>query len=149
MIIVTRNLAPDDAAWLNMREALWPHADREAHLDEMSTSMMHPATRATFLAHTEKGLVVGFAEVSIRSEQVNGARTSPVGFLEGLYVHPDYRRHGAAGKLVGKVEQWVLEQGCHELASDTDAGNTVSQAVHTALGFEETERVVYFRKELG
>ncbi len=32
------------------------------------------------------------------------------------------------------------------MASDADIGNVVSHAMHEALGFAETERVVYFRK---
>ena len=35
-----------------------------------------------------------------------------------------------------------------ELASDAGIDNTVSHGMHTGLGFEETERVVYFRKDL-
>jgi aminoglycoside 6'-N-acetyltransferase I len=35
-----------------------------------------------------------------------------------------------------------------ELASDADIANAVSHATHRALGFQETERVVYFRKVL-
>jgi len=38
--------------------------------------------------------------------------------------------------------------GCAELASDAMLDNTVAQAMHAALDFEETERVVYFRRLL-
>lgn len=37
-------------------------------------------------------------------------------------------------------------RGCTEFASDTGIDNFYAQALHRALGFEETERVVFFRK---
>jgi aminoglycoside 6'-N-acetyltransferase I len=90
--------------------------------------------------------VQGFAEAAIRTDYVNGAQSSPVGFLEGLYVVPHGRRNGVARLLVAAVTRWAAECGCSELASDAALANTASQALHRALGFEETERVVYFRK---
>lgn len=57
---------------------------------------------------------------------MNGTDSSPVAFLEGLYVAPAGRRQGIAALLV----------------------DTASHAMHLALGFEETERGVYFRKPL-
>ena len=74
------------------------------------------------------------------------AQSSPVGFLEGLYVVPDARRRGMARALVAEVGRWTRDCGCNELASDTALANAASHAVHRSLGFEETERVVFFRK---
>jgi aminoglycoside 6'-N-acetyltransferase I len=79
---------------------------------------------------------------------VNGAQSSPVGFLEGLYVVPRARRNGVARALVAEVGRWARDFGCSELASDAALANAASHAVHRALGFEETERVVFFRKQL-
>lgn len=104
---------------------------------------------AVFLAYTESGHAVGFAEASIRNDYVNGTETSPVGYLEGLYVAPESRQQGIARELVDTVEGWVVSAGCSEMASDTDLDNNVSQEVHKALGFEETEWAVFFHKKLG
>lgn len=38
--------------------------------------------------------------------------------------------------------------GCGELASDAPLENAASHAMHHALGFVETERVVFFKKAL-
>ena len=92
--------------------------------------------------------MVGFAEATLRHDHVNGCATSPVGFLEGLYVLPGQRRHGAGRALVVAVEAWAAGLGCSELASDTGLGNTAARLVHGALGFAETEQVVFFRKVL-
>ena len=61
-----------------------------------------------------------------------------------------FPKHGAcAGRaLVAAVELWTREQGCTELASDALLDNEASHRAHAACGFEETERVVYFRKHL-
>ena len=50
--------------------------------------------------------------------------------------------------LVEEVVQWAHRQGLREFASDALLHNTDAHAVHRALGFEETERVVYFRRAL-
>ena len=103
---------------------------------------------AAFLANSDEQTAVGFAELSLRHDYVNGCRTSPVAFVEGLYVLPDRRRLGIARLLYAAAERWAVDLGCSELAVDTDVGNVVSQRVQRALGFEETERVVFYRKQL-
>lgn len=98
------------------------------------------------LAYAAGGAAIGFVEASQRVDYVNGTSTSPVAFLEGLYVDPAYRRRGVARTLVDEVERWAATLGCVELASDSPLDNGVAHAAHRALGFEETERVVYFRR---
>ena len=50
--------------------------------------------------------------------------------------------------LVGAVEKWTTANNCQEIASDTEIDNLLSQQVHQQLGFEETARIVIFRKPL-
>lgn len=69
-------------------------------------------------------------------------------FLEGIYVAPPQRRQGVARRLIDQVAQWGRSQGCREMASDTGLDNLPGQHTHLALGFEETERVVYFKRSL-
>jgi aminoglycoside 6'-N-acetyltransferase I len=49
---------------------------------------------------------------------------------------------------VATVEAWGAASGCRELASDAALNNGASHSLHAALGFEETERVVFFRKPI-
>lgn len=139
----------EQSGWLEMRQALWPDGTREEHLSEMSTFCADPERYAQFVAYSESNAPVGFVEAAIRTDYVNGTKSSPVAFLEGLYVIPEARRQGVARALVDAAEFWALEKGCREFASDALLDNHVSRAVHQALGFEETERVVFFRKSLG
>jgi aminoglycoside 6'-N-acetyltransferase I len=135
----------DREDWSALRRALWPDADD----GDIARMLKEPARFAAFIAYETNGSAIGFAEASLRHDYVNGCDTSPVGFLEGIYVAPLFRRRGVAASLVSAVEQWTLAQGAIELASDALIDNVDSHRMHAALGFEETERVVSFRKFLG
>lgn len=136
-----------DPGWLERRRSLWPDVPDEVHLREMAAIVAHPERYAAFLVRADDG-TVAFAEASLRHEYVNGTSTSPVAFLEGLSVAPDAWRRGHARRLVEAVASWGRAQGCRELASDALADNVAGIAAHRAIGFEETERVVFFRKAL-
>lgn len=134
--------------WLRLREALWPGCTREQHLAEMTAFVSNAARYRQFIAYSSSHEAIGFAEASRRSDYVNGTESSPVAFLDGLYVVPPARRKGVAASLVAAVTDWARAAGCRELASDAVLENSISHVVHRALGFEETERVVFFRKLL-
>jgi len=146
--VIERCTSVDQPGWLRLREALWPGTSREEHLAEISAFLESRARYAQFVAYSAAGQPCGFAEASVRADYVNGAHSSPVAFLEGLYVTPQHRRSGVAKELVSAVAQWAQGAGYSELASDALLNNELSHAVHRALGFAETERVVFFRKAL-
>ena len=133
-----------DLAWLLLRLRLWPDGTESEHLRYMADALARG--HCVRLASAPDGFAVGFVEASQRVDYVNGTSTSPVAFLEGLYVEPSARRKGVARALVAEVERWAAAQGCSELASDSPIENVMAHATHRALGFEERERVVYFRR---
>jgi aminoglycoside 6'-N-acetyltransferase I len=132
-------------AWMAMRSALWPEMTEADNLRE--TGKLEAKAFVRIALNTE-GRPVGFAEATLRTDYVNGCETSPVEFLEGIYVEPRARRQGVAKELVAEVEGWALGHGCREFASDAFLDNEASHRMHRGLGFMETERVVYFRKDL-
>ncbi|MBM3944773.1 MAG: GNAT family N-acetyltransferase [SAR202 cluster bacterium] len=138
---------PDNADWHEMRHALWPESGRDQHAAELNRFVADPRF-AAFLAVAPDGRAAGFAEVSLRSDYVEGCDTSPVAYLEGIYVRPGFRRRGVARLLVAAAEAWGRSRGCAEFASDADLDNAVSHEMHRRLGFHETGRVVYFKKGL-
>lgn len=71
-----------------MRHALWPEGGEAEHLAEMEGFLKDPERYAQFLAVAESGTASGFVEASLRTDYVNGTESSPVAFLEGLYVEP-------------------------------------------------------------
>lgn len=137
---------PTSTAWLQLRSALWPGSVPARHLAEMAAIARRPDTFVALLAYDEQGRAQGLAEASVRHDYVNGSNTSPVAYLEGIFVDPAWRGQGIARRLIAAVEQWAAAQGCRELASDAALDNLGSQRMHAALGFAETERVVYFLK---
>ncbi|MDD9209714.1 aminoglycoside 6'-N-acetyltransferase [Aeromonas dhakensis] len=102
-----------------------------------------------FLVLDAQNQAVAFADAALRHDYVNGCESSPVVYLEGVYVQPTSRRRGLAQALIAQVAQWGRELGCRELASDAAIDNLASQQLHQRLGFAETERVVFFKKALG
>jgi aminoglycoside 6'-N-acetyltransferase I len=132
-----------DDNWLSLRLRLWPEGSAEEHLRYMADSLARG--HHVRVAFAPNGTAIGFVEASKRTDYVNGTNSSPVVFLEGLYVEPAARRQGVARSLFADVRQWARAEGCSELASDSLVENTSAHAVHRALRFEEMERVVYFR----
>jgi len=145
---VRRAEAADLEPLAALRFALWPDEPLEVRRAEAAANVARTdGGLATFVA-VEAGDVIAFAEVSLRHDYVNGCETSPVAFLEGIYVRPEHRRAGTGRALVTACERWGREQDCSEFGSDALLANELSHAFHGAAGFEETERVVYFRKPL-
>ena len=145
---VRRATDEDLDAWASLRHQLWPHLSLEGHRAEIVDALAQPEKLVAFLCVIANGNAIGLAEASVRSDYVNGTETSPVAFLEGIVVDPSFRRQGVAARLVAAATDWARDQGLSELASDAELHNTVSHAMHAALGFEETQRVVYFRKPI-
>lgn len=147
-MIVRPAAAGDLDAWAAMRWRLWPEdATPTSHRLE-AEEWLTGEDCCAFVAEIDDALV-GFAEAAIRYDYVNGCDTSPVAFGEGAWVEADRRGQGIGRALLAAVEQWARARGCSELASDALLDNTASHAFHRAAGFEETERVVFFRKPLG
>ena len=91
---------------------------------------------------------VAFAQCQLRHDYVEGTESSPVGYLEGIFVSAQYRRKGYAGELLSECEKWAKENGCGEFASDCELNNEDSLMFHISLGFEEANRIICFRKDL-
>ncbi len=91
---------------------------------------------------------IGFAEVSIRRDYVEGTTTSPVGYLEGIYIKPSFQHQGYGRQLVAACEKWAKEQHCLEFASDCELVNNDSILFHQKCGFSEVNRIVNFTKKL-
>lgn len=91
---------------------------------------------------------VAFAQSQLRGDYVEGTSSSPVGYLEGIYVSPHYRKMGYATELVSECISWARDNGCSEFASDCEIDNVASLNFHLAIGFEEVNRIICFRKKI-
>jgi aminoglycoside 6'-N-acetyltransferase I len=142
-----REVAESDRAdWLRLREALWPGSLSD-HDAETRKHFENPAAvPVVFVAEADER-VVGFLELDCR-KYAPGCSSSPVPFIEGWYVEPGLQRQGIGRALVEAAEEWARAAGHHEIASDAEAENAGGIAAHRALGYQEVERVVCFRRSL-
>jgi aminoglycoside 6'-N-acetyltransferase I len=145
-----RLAAPGDAAaWLGLRQALWPEGTEAEHRREIERFFDGTAAEplAVLLAEDGTGSPVGCAELSIRAH-AEGCHSDRVAYLEGWFVVPRARGRGVGRALIAAAERWGRAQGCSELASDAQLDNAVSAAAHRALGFTEVGLLRCFRKDL-
>ena len=103
--------------------------------------------QAFFLAF-DRDKPIGISHGSLRREYVNGTNDGLKGYLEAIYVLPEYRRSGIAAGLVNVTEIGAAKNGCREMASDCLLDNTDSYKFHLKIGYKETERNVFFLKTL-
>ncbi len=125
---------------------LWENHDYEAltHDFEELIAKDNAAVYLYFVSNK----AVAFAQCQLRYDYVEGTQSSPVGYLEGIFVSKEYRNKGIARKLLEHCEQWATGKGCTEFASDCELTNDESKAFHLAVGFKEVNRIVCFNKNL-
>lgn len=131
--------------WLQLALELWPDYDA-ADMQAILGTIGQSPREAGFLARDEGGKAIGFMNLSLRVDYVPGASHTPVAYLEGIYVQPDWQAQGIGRALISRAEQWAREQGCTELASDVLVDNPLGQTFHERSGFTEVERVVSYIK---
>lgn len=101
-----------------------------------------------FFLKYENDIPIGFAQCQLRNDYVEGAKTSPVGYLEGIFIKDGYRNKGYAKELLAECELWAKYNGCQEFASDCEIDNTDSFHFHKAMNFTEVNRIICFTKTL-
>lgn len=144
---IVRVTQDDFEEWLNLALELWTDYSTE-EMQVSLTEILHSPRQSAVLVRTEAGKAIAFMNLSLRSDYVPGATQSPVAFVEGIYVKPEYQKQGVGKALIQYAEQWAQAQGCVELASDALLENTVSHAFHKQVGFQEVERLVAFIKPI-
>ncbi|STX81485.1 Predicted acetyltransferase [Legionella busanensis] len=129
--------------WIEMRKRLWP----EASFDELK-DLLHLKKAKDFVCYFAEvdGKLAGFIEIALRP-YANGCSSSPVAFVEGIWVDEAFQKQGVGRMLAAKAEEWTRSHGIKELGSDTRIESEQSIHAHKKWGFIETERVVYFRKD--
>ncbi len=145
-MIIREIVETDRLDWVRLREALWPGAladhdvETQRYFDDRLTAPI------VFVAEA-KGRIVGFLEMDFR-KYAPGCRSSPVAFIEGWHVEAGSQRRGIGRALIEAAEARARVLGHHEIASDSELENADGIAAHRALGYEEIERVVSFRRSL-
>lgn len=151
---VAPNIRPvqqaDRAEWGRMRARLYPDLDpheNDGWFEAADQGGTHLVGVAVLVAERGDGSLCGFVEIGSRT-YAEGCESTPVAYLEGWYVDPAVRRTGIGGELVRAAEAWAVAHGYSEMASDTELANDISLKAHLALGYDEVERQICFRKRL-
>lgn len=125
---------------------MWKDNTIEGLTEDLAEIIASPESAVFLLYDGEKA--IGFAQCQLRHDYVEGTDSSPVGYLEGIFVEEAYRNKGYAKELLKQCEAWAKDMGCTEFASDCELENTGSLAFHLKMGFEEANRVICFTKRL-
>lgn len=104
--------------------------------------------KSVFFINYSDNLPIGFAQCALRTDYVEGTKSSPVGYLEGIFVESGYRKNGYAKELLLACEIWAKDMGCSEFASDCELDNIESLKFHIAIGFDEANRIICFKKNI-
>lgn len=118
-----------------------------SELEEDFVEIINNNDAVCFIKYVDD-IPVGFAQCQLRHDYVEGTHSSPVGYLEGIFVVPEYQHKGYAKELLNECELWAKKKGCTEFASDCELDNKDSYNFHIAMAFEEANRVICFKKDL-
>ena len=143
IVEVTRGRFPD---WKRLRESVYEGLEESFHDEEMEI-LFSSSEAASFLGLSDNGEVIGMLELSLRNF-VDGCLGGPVGYVEGIYLTPDHRGQGLGRELLEFAAEWCRSKGCREMAADSELDNVNAQQFLAGNGFEETYRVVEFKKPL-
>ena len=101
-----------------------------------------------FFLEYDDNIPIGFAICQLRHDYMEGTKTTPVGYLEGIFIKDGYRNKGYAKELLSECEAYAKENGCQEFASDCEIDNISSLNFHKAMNFTEANRIICFTKML-
>ena len=130
----------------NLAIQMWEDNSIEGLTDEF-IELIEKENAQIFIKYVEDK-AVGFAQCQLRYDYVEGTETTPVGYLEGIFVEEEHRGKGYAKELLSECQKWAKEKGCLEFASDCELDNVISLKFHMAMGFEEANRIICFTKKL-
>lgn len=136
----------DSRILAEMAVQMWDSHPADA-LETEFAETLHNKQSSIFIKYIND-LPVGFAQCGLRTDYVEGTESSPVGYLEGIFVKEEYRKHGYAKELLSACEEWAKEMGCCEFASDCELDNADSFKFHMAMGFDEANRIICFKKKI-
>jgi aminoglycoside 6'-N-acetyltransferase I len=145
-VTIRQIVESDRSHWVRLRDALWPGSVSDHEEETRRFFEERLASLVVFVAEVN-GQLVGFLELDFR-RYAPGCSASPVAFIEGWYVEPALQKQGVGRALMYAAHAHARAAGHHEIASDAEIENAEAIAAHRALGYEEIERVVCFRRSL-
>lgn len=93
--------------------------------------------------------VIGFINLSVRNDYVEGCTSLGTGYIEGIYVCEPHRRNQIGYNLVNRAISFFKSMGITEIGSDTEIENKMSQMFHKMSGFKEVSTCIHYIMKIG
>lgn len=129
----------NEQEWARLCKSLFTRHEEEEFIIDRNKGLY----QNEFLYYLD-GIYIGFISLSIRSDYVEGTSSSPVAYVEGIYITKEYRKQGYGKELIKFAKKWAIENNCKELASDCELTNDESIYFHQKLGFTLANKIVCF-----
>ena len=112
MIQMTKASPQEAATVAALASRMWEDNTLEGLTEEFE-EMLSSQEAAVYLLYADNQ-PVAFAQCQLRHDYVEGTESTPVGYLEGIFVEAPFRRRGLAGKLLAAAEEgdenaWTLQ----------------------------------------
>ncbi|HCH02143.1 MAG TPA: N-acetyltransferase [Vibrio sp.] len=88
-----------------------------------------------YVAKDESDRVVGFVTGHFCELISSVSKAIPMGSIDELFVLPESRKAGIAGKLLAKIEQTLTEYGVQQIFVEVWDFNQAAQALYNKVGF--------------
>lgn len=147
MIMIKAAVKGDGKKAAPLAMELWGGHDLSELENEFEKLIASPENALVLLLELY-GRPEGFAQCQLRYDYVEGTDSSPVGYLEGIYISEPFRGRGYARQMLERCQSWAVKKGCSEFASDCEISNTQSYNFHIKTGFKEAAKIICFTKKL-
>lgn len=103
--MIKQAIIDDSYQLASLAVMLWPHNElKSLEKDFFDYILGNKGTVYLALIGEEP---VGFAQANLRYDYVEGTKSSPVGYLEGIFVKEEFRKIGIARNLLEACENWA------------------------------------------
>lgn len=136
----------DFADWVTLGIEFWSQHSQNGIKKDFKR-MLGSKKEQSFICR-DNSKPIGFINVSIRTDYVEGSKTSPVGYLEGVYVKKNYRKKGIAKMLFKEAQKWFTKKKVSEIGSDAEVNNKISYQFHKSIGFKKGETLIHFIRKV-
>ena len=146
-ILIREATINDSDEIANLAKEIWKN-NSISELKKEFTESMASVKACIYVFEDKDKRIKGFAQCNLRYDYVEGTKSSPVGFLEGIFITEEYRGKGIGKVLLSAAQSWAKENGCIEFACDCGINNSTSYNFHIHNGFKEVNRIICFSKKI-
>ncbi len=125
-------------------EELFPEQSNFSHLSNTIEQYLSPKTPIWWIEYQPnnetKPDIIACLWMGTGIDQVNGHHYGHI-FL--IYVKPHHRRQGLATALIQQGQQWVQQQGYHQMGLQVFERNQAAQKLYNKLGFSPQSYLMF------